>query len=253
MVQFLIVCCVTISFLVSSLAFTPVTNAFSLSRTTPVKRTVRSKFSVLNDKKTKTEAKGFAPKKVKVIKVEDNEIDEEEEEEEEAKPVKSISQAIFQEAGKGGETDADAIFKKYGIKDGESNATKAAAQKKKNSKNKKNKKGKVEESPFGQSVLANFPAEVQLKIDNTLVALVFLSLSFVILCGVGISTKAFELVRPDVKIPVSVDSFITNFLDPAFTPSFLIFFFFSITFGIFKFAQVSSDQTVYKEDITREL
>mmetsp|Transcript_7010 Transcript_7010/g.7125 ORF Transcript_7010/g.7125 Transcript_7010/m.7125 type:complete len:257 (-) Transcript_7010:518-1288(-) len=253
--RYLIFCFTIISILVSALAFTPVANAFSVSRTTS-KRLIRSQFSVLNDKKTKTEAKGFAPKKVKVVKVveesedEDNEVGEEEERKEQNQI--SISQAIFQEAGKGGETDAEAIFKKYGIKDGESNATKIAAQKKKNAKNTKNSKGKVEETPFGQSVLANFPAKVQLQIDNTLVGLVFASLTFVVLCGIGISTKAFEIVRPDVKIPVGVDRFITDFLDPAFTPSFLIFFFFSITFGIFKFAQVSSDQTVYKEDIFGE-
>jgi hypothetical protein len=63
-----IFCFAIISILVSATAFTQVANAFSISSITS-KRLIRSQFSVLNDKKTKTEAKGFAPKKLKVVKV----------------------------------------------------------------------------------------------------------------------------------------------------------------------------------------
>ena len=62
-----------------------------------------------------------------------------------------------------------------------------------------------------------------------------------------LSAGAIEVVFKDITIPDAMDSFITNFLTPAFTPALGVFFFFSITFGLFKFAQISSDQTVYRE------
>jgi hypothetical protein len=51
----------------------------------------------------------------------------------------------------------------------------------------------------------------------------------------------------DLEVPETFDALIVNVLTPAFTPAFLIFLFFSVTFGLFKFAQISSSQTVYKE------
>lgn len=48
-------------------------------------------------------------------------------------------------------------------------------------------------------------------------------------------------------MPEAFDAIVTNLLTPAFTPALLIFLFFSVTFGLFKFAQISSDQTVYRE------
>ena len=46
----------------------------------------------------------------------------------------------------------------------------------------------------------------------------------------------------------SLNYVLKDVLTPAFTPSIGIFFLFSITFGLFKFAQISSQATVYTED-----
>lgn len=166
----------------------------------------------------------------------------------------------------GGETKTDAksaeeIFKKYKISDG------SALEKK--TKNKKSKKPKDSEelAPFGEEIMANMSMETQEKFDKLLVTSTFFALLFTILCGVGkfliidfcvqilrqvlitgISISAFKVAFPQIAIPEQVDSLIVNVLTPAFTPSLGVFFFFSITFGLFKFAQISSSQTVYRED-----
>jgi hypothetical protein len=64
----------------------------------------------------------------------------------------------------------------------------------------------------------------------------------------GISLSALKVAFPQVAMPEQLDAAIANFFTPAFTPSLVVFFFFSITFGLFKFAQISSSQTVYRED-----
>ena len=63
----------------------------------------------------------------------------------------------------------------------------------------------------------------------------------------GISYGAFKLVFPKVLLDPTMDSVIVNILSPSFTPAFLGFLLCSVTLGVFKFAQISSDQTVYKE------
>ena len=232
------------SFILSAKAYVTTSRSFiGIRSLNNVDSSVKQNPTALFAKKGSTESKGFSPKKVKVVKVE----------EEETSTVSSSASIETTKAVQSfdGETDADAIFKKYGIKDGESNKTKTATKKKKS--NKKNKKGEPEETPFGQSVLAGIPAETQMKIDNTLVAAVSFSLGFVVLSGISISLGAYTVVFPDTKIPEWLDGLITNFLSPAFTPALGIFFFFSTTFGLFKFAQISSDQTVYKEEVTRDL
>lgn len=244
--------CLTLSLLlVSSSAFTTVSRTFTSSRSSnAIDNLSRPNLIVLQAKKAQTESKGFSPKKVKPVKVE---VEDEVvvEGEEKARPITGLSKSAASQ-NFDGETDADAIFKKYGIKDGQTAKSKSSSKSKKANK-KKNRKGEVEESPFGQSVLANIPAETQLRIDNTLVALVSASLGFVVLSGISISLGAYTVVFPETKIPEWLDGLITNFLSPAFTPALGIFFFFSTTFGLFKFAQISSDQTVYKEEVTRDL
>lgn len=138
--------------------------------------------------------------------------------------------------------NADDIFKKYGI----ATNPKAAGEKIKDNK-KKAGSGKDGEAVFGENVMANIPMDLQAKIDSILVTGTFLALSFVVLSGIGISLGAFKVVFPQVEISQSVDDLIVNVLSPSFTPGLGVFFFFSITFGLFKFAQVSSSQTVYKE------
>jgi hypothetical protein len=237
--------------LATSVAFMTTNRNFVSLRQTGVTDNMSQQSSLLlMAKKLKTESKGFSPKKVKVVKEED---DEEVSEGQESTSIIGTNTSAMQKTQSfDGETDADAIFKKYGIKDGETNKSSSGTKKKKKTV-KKGKKGEPEENPFGQSVLANIPAETQLKIDNTLVSLVATSLGFVILSGISISLGAYTVVFPETKIPEWLDGLVTNFLSPAFTPALAIFFFFSTTFGLFKFAQISSDQTVYKEEVTRDL
>ena len=135
------------------------------------------------------------------------------------------------------ENNADAIFKKYGIKDGDGQK-KAVT---------KTTEEKTDDAPFGQGVLDKIPAALQAKIDSILVTAVSLALGFVLLSGVGMSAGALTVVFPSIEIPEAADALITNFLTPAFTPALVFFLLCSSTFGLFKFAQISSSQTVYKE------
>jgi hypothetical protein len=137
--------------------------------------------------------------------------------------------------------NADDIFKKYGIN------TNPKANGAKIKDNKKVGSGKDGEPVFGENVMANIPMATQAQIDNVLVTGTFLALSFVVLSGIGISLGAFKVVFPQVEISPEIDSLIVNILSPSFTPALFIFFAFSITFGLFKYAQVSSSQTVYRE------
>ena len=66
--------------------------------------------------------------------------------------------------------------------------------------------------------------------------------------GIGISYGAFKVVFPTIPIPQTIDDFIIQVLTPSFTPTVVIFFFFSINYGLFKYAQISSVRTVYRED-----
>lgn len=130
-------------------------------------------------------------------------------------------------------TSADVIFKKYGV------ATETTTQAVTANTN--------EEPKFGVSIISKMSPSAQQKIDQTLLSATFASLGFVIICGVAISLDAFKIVFPDVAVPSFLDSLISDFLSPSFTPSLGVFFFFSINYGLFKFAQISSSETVYKE------
>jgi hypothetical protein len=130
------------------------------------------------------------------------------------------------------------IFQKYGIKIGENPIE---------TKRKKDKTPDDRDYAFGESVLDKIPTSTQAKIDRALVNLTFFSLSIVVLTGVAISFGAFRVVYPEVSISPDLERVITDILAPAFSPALGVFFFFSITFGLFKFAQVSSSQTVYRE------
>ena len=140
-------------------------------------------------------------------------------------------------------TDADMVFKKYGIGQKET-AVKPAS----NQKSNRVKSNNPEESPFGEKIIEKIPESTQLKIENTLIALTFTTLTFSILCGIAISAEAFKVVFPEVEIPPALGSLITNVLSPAFTPSVGVFLLFSTTFGLFKFAQISSNESVYREE-----
>lgn len=128
-----------------------------------------------------------------------------------------------------------------------------AAKKEEKNKAKKNKAfgAPVEDDenrPFGEAVLAKIPDSVQERVDGFLITGTFIALFIVVSCGIGISLGAFKVVFPAIVIPPEIEDLALNILDPAFTPSVLVFFAFSITLGIFKYAQISSDRTVYRED-----
>eukprot|EP01040_Poterioochromonas_malhamensis_P001340 gene1340-1420_t len=107
---------------------------------------------------------------------------------------------------------------------------------------------KDSEGAFGERVLERFPPAQLKMIDNMLVGATFTSLSVVIAIGVGLSLSSLKIPNSDFQIdPVWID-FINNSLYPAFTPAIGVLFLCSITFGIFKFAQVSSNKTLYTEE-----
>lgn len=74
-------------------------------------------------------------------------------------------------------TSADEVFKKWGIAEKDITATPKQKKPVSSSSN--------EDRPFGESVIAGIPANLQKNIDNILVTSTFLSLSFVVLSGIG--------------------------------------------------------------------
>lgn len=144
-----------------------------------------------------------------------------------------------------GDGDVNSIFRKYGMT-AESNAElKVAADAKR--KREEAKQVPIDERPFGQEIMAGLDAKQQESIDKTLVTLAFGSLAFCIASGLGIATTAIKVVFPDFQLNSNLDALISNVLDPAFTPALGVFFLFSISYGLWKFAQISSTATVYRE------
>ena len=133
-----------------------------------------------------------------------------------------VSPAAFKIDGTEPKT-ADDVFKKWKIDDTEK-ILKAAKSKKSNAE---------EERLFGEGILDKVPEKLQLQIDNFLITGTFAALTFVVLCGIGISAGALKIVFPQVEMSRDIDSLITNVLDPFFTPALGVFFFFSITLGVF--------------------
>jgi hypothetical protein len=146
--------------------------------------------------------------------------------------------------------DADAVFKKYGIGKGQSdrfgNEMKTGSNGGSKSTGRQLKPG--ESRPFGEAVLERFSPAQLAKIDSVLVTGAFVTLSIVVLIGTGMSFGAVKVVFPQYAFDPNVDNVIQNILTPAFTPSLLLFFLASITYGLFKFAQASSSDTIYREE-----
>ena len=142
-----------------------------------------------------------------------------------------------------GKQDLSTIFKKYGIE--ENQASEYSSGKKEAILSQSEPQP---EAPFGAAVMARLSDRAQSNLDSTLITLTFTSLSFCVLCGLAISSSAIEVVFPEFKMDASLNYVLKDVLTPAFTPSIGIFFLFSITFGLFKFAQISSQATVYTED-----
>eukprot|EP01041_Mallomonas_annulata_P004662 gene4662-9248_t len=192
--------------------------------------------SVLTAKKIKPKGKGFGSEKVVTNNMEDATSDE---------IVPSNDNELSSEIIKskpstsksGDAIDTDAIFTKYGISDKKVTTPKKSAPKPK----------RVEDAAFGESVLEKIPEKTQVLIDNILVTITFSALLFVVSSGVGISISAVKIVFPEFGVNEGVDEIIKNFLSPAFTPALVFFLLCSSTFGLFKYAQISSSKTVYKE------
>ena len=70
-------------------------------------------------------------------------------------------------------TDADSVFKKYQISEGQSLGKSKKVARKEYS----------ESAPFGQETIANMSFETQSKVEGFLLTAVFVTLGFVILCG----------------------------------------------------------------------
>jgi hypothetical protein len=138
------------------------------------------------------------------------------------------------------DANIEKLAKKYGLGNNDNTTTKKKQVSSSSSNNNDDK-------PFGEDIITKIPLELQGKIDNILIAGVFLSLSWCILCGIGMSAGSLRIVFKDFKLASTIDDLIFNVFDPSFTPSLGIFFFFSITFGLFKYAQIQSSQTTYKE------
>ena len=164
----------------------------------------------------------------------------------EAQVFESPDDSTINEAGKdedpGKEKTLDDIFKKYGVE--ENTAKKATPKQKRAIEAGREPRA---EGPFGASSMAKLDDKAQANIDKILITLTFSSLAFCVLCGLAISSSAIEVVFPSYKMDENLDYILKDVLTPAFTPSIGIFFLFSITFGLFKFAQISSQATVYKE------
>ena len=140
--------------------------------------------------------------------------------------------------------EAEALFKKYGMADSRDRFG--------NEKPKRpivpfNPNIQGDNRPFGEGILEKFPSKTLAQFDAILVTGAFGSLAFVVLIGIGMSASAVPVVFPGVKLGDTVEGIITGILTPIFTPALLVFFAFSITYGLFKFAQASSDDSVYKE------
>lgn len=143
--------------------------------------------------------------------------------------------------------DADAVFKKYGIGKGQSDRFGNEVKQPTSTGSKRTLKP-GETRAFGESVLERFSPSQLGKIDSILVTGSVGSLIVVVLLGIGISFGAVKVVFPNFAIDTNIDSIIENFLIPAFTPAVLLFFLSSITYGLFKYAQAQSVDTVYREE-----
>lgn len=196
---------------------------------------------VLNAKsKSKAEKKGFGKQQVKP---ETTDITNSKLNDDSNSPVNGQSK-IMPISGKSASSQQE-VFNKYNIKA----TTKEEFLAPSDSSGKKIKKKSLDDPDyvFGEGILQKIQPKLLSRIDTSLVVLTFLSLTLVVITGVAISFGAYKVVFPDVQINADFDNAVTNVIAPAFSPALGIFFFFSITYGIFKFAQVSSRQTVYQE------
>ena len=123
------------------------------------------------------------------------------------------------------------IFKKYGVATGGARVQDSSD---------------GSEPSFSLDLINLVPDAAQSAIDRVLVLMVGLSLAVFVSGGVAITIEAFAVASKQA-LPPSLDAFIVNIVEPAFTPSVGVFFFFSISLGLFKGAQLSREDANYAE------
>ncbi len=128
-------------------------------------------------------------------------------------------------------SNQEAIFKKYGVATGGARVQDASD---------------GSEPSFSLDLINLVPDAAQSAIDRALVLAVGLSLAVFVASGVAITIEAFAVASKQT-LPPFLDSFIVNIVEPAFTPSVGVFFFFSISLGLFKGAQLSREDANYAE------
>ena len=128
-------------------------------------------------------------------------------------------------------SNQEAIFKKYGVAMGGARVQDASD---------------GSEPSFSLDLINLVPDAAQSAIDRALVLAVGLSLAVFVASGVAITIEAFAVASKQT-LPPFLDSFIVNIVEPAFTPSVGVFFFFSISLGLFKGAQLSREDANYAE------
>lgn len=95
------------------------------------------------------------------------------------------------------------------------------------------------------------PPSIQLGLERFLLgAIVVLLVAFVGI-GLGICLEAFA-VASNQPLPDDQRQLIVNFLEPAFTPTLVAGFVCSITLGLLKTLQLSSDDVQYTEYTERD-
>ncbi|KAG7364077.1 hypothetical protein IV203_037279 [Nitzschia inconspicua] len=91
------------------------------------------------------------------------------------------------------------------------------------------------------------PAPVLIFIDRFLKAGVAVCTVLFVAAGLGITVEAGSKATGN-PLPENVDAFITNVVEPNFTPGLLVLLGFSVSLGAFAALQLSSASSTYRED-----
>lgn len=91
------------------------------------------------------------------------------------------------------------------------------------------------------------PEPVLVFIDRFLKAGVAICTTLFILAGLGITVEAGSKATNN-PLPENIDAFITNVVEPNFTPGLLVLLGFSVSLGAFAALQLGSASSTYRED-----
>lgn len=96
-------------------------------------------------------------------------------------------------------------------------------------------------------IIMALPEPVLVFIDRFLKAGVAICTTLFILAGLGITVEAGSKATNN-PLPENVDAFITNVVEPNFTPGLLVLLGFSVSLGAFAALQLGSASSTYRED-----